>query len=610
MANNLAIKYEVVEAREYDVLNRLVSLEHTINDQVIAGYEYTLDAAGNRTGITEANGQQMVYTYDDLYRVLTETITDDSLNEVITTYSYDAIGNRLFQNHSTEGLTTYTYDDNSRLLTETQGDAVTEYTYDNNGNTLSVTGPTESKTYQWNDENELVQAEITDASGTQQVSYDYDANGVRVSQTVDGTKTQFLVDTNRSYAAVIEEYTAAEEPLVVYTYGDRYYAQGHDLIAQHRGEDTHFYHADALGSTRILTDSDGAVTDSYMYDAYGKLISSLGDTENSYLYTGEQFDEALDEYYLRARYYDPDSGRFISRDPFEGLLSDPLSLAKYPYVHGNPVNATDPSGLFKFDTVVGPIIQSILNAIPTVTPKAALIGAGLVDSFVAANWVSIAVTAGATSVAVAAELTRRKFPLLVHSGGNLKEHAEHIEDTQKGRGNTSRRVRRLEELQRERPNPPDQIDSHIEKGSPIPLSLQILPHPIDIRGFYAPVRVIPDRGREFIDQTLRPNGRLGGRTPHSVARDEFPFVSTARGGTPGYDLNRVSLRYVPQSESNRQGGLISTFYAAAGVNLNDTDRANNPIRGRFFTISKPNSTRQSGYYRRDRIGGYIEVGGR
>jgi len=88
------------------------------------------------------------------------------------------------------------------------------------------------------------------------------------------------------------------------------------------------------------------VTDSYTYDAYGTLTASTGTTENNYLYAGEQFDKGLNQYYLRDRYYGTDIGRFTQRDRFEGDLNNPLSLNKYGYTHGNPVNGTDPSGQF------------------------------------------------------------------------------------------------------------------------------------------------------------------------------------------------------------------------------------------------------------------------
>ena len=85
--------------------------------------------------------------------------------------------------------------------------------------------------------------------------------------------------------------------------------------------------------------------DTYVYDAFGILISSTGGTGNSYRYAGEYWDSDLGFYYLRARYYNPSDGRFITMDTFEGNQNDPLSLHKYLYCHANPVNGTDPSGL-------------------------------------------------------------------------------------------------------------------------------------------------------------------------------------------------------------------------------------------------------------------------
>jgi RHS repeat-associated protein len=89
------------------------------------------------------------------------------------------------------------------------------------------------------------------------------------------------------------------------------------------------------------------VTDSYEYDAFGNKINSTGATPNNYLYRGEQYDSDLGLYYLRARYYNPATGRFLSRDPEEpdmGNPKDPKTLHKYLYAGGDPVNATDPNG--------------------------------------------------------------------------------------------------------------------------------------------------------------------------------------------------------------------------------------------------------------------------
>jgi RHS repeat-associated protein len=341
-----------VETRNYDLLNHLIKQETSNASGVIAGYTYTLDAGGKRVELLENNGRKVDYSYDKLDRLLTEQITDPTNGNRTTGYLYDPIGNRVSKTDSVAGVTTYVYDNNDRLLTETNGTKITTSTYDNNGNNLTRGDGTTLTTNTWDIENRLVQS-VTDGSTT---IYRYDPNGVRVSSQTNGVETRYLVDRNRPHASVVMEYDLNGNLIVDYTYGI-------GLISQHRGSATSFYHADGLGSTRLLTDSSGSVTDAYVYDAYGTLLSSSGTTTNSYLYTGEQYDKNLGEYYLRARYYSPSQGRFTGRDPFEGMLSEPLSLNKYAYVHGNPINSTDPSGwtsLLELETTtdVGAALQA------------------------------------------------------------------------------------------------------------------------------------------------------------------------------------------------------------------------------------------------------------
>jgi RHS repeat-associated protein len=95
---------------------------------------------------------------------------------------------------------------------------------------------------------------------------------------------------------------------------------------------------------RQLTNAAGGVTDSYEYDAFGNALQTSGSTPNNYLYRGEQYDPDLGLYYLRARYYNPTTGRFMSRDPYDGNQADPRSLHKYLYAGGDPVNFVDPLG--------------------------------------------------------------------------------------------------------------------------------------------------------------------------------------------------------------------------------------------------------------------------
>jgi RHS repeat-associated protein len=134
---------------------------------------------------------------------------------------------------------------------------------------------------------------------------------------LDGTVvTNYLVDSNRDYAQVLEERDGSGNLLVRYVYG-------HDLISQHRDGYTTYYHYDGLGSTRALTSSVEAVTDTYNYDAFGNLLDKTGTTTNDYLYTGEFFDSNIGFYYLRARYMSPAIGRFITMDTFAGMNRDP-----------------------------------------------------------------------------------------------------------------------------------------------------------------------------------------------------------------------------------------------------------------------------------------------
>ena len=129
----------------------------------------------------------------------------------------------------------------------------------------------------------------------------------------------------------------------------RTYSYGLELINQRQTLagtlTTSFYGYDGHGSVRFLTDSTGAITDTYDYDAFGNLISSTGTTPNNYLFAGEQFDPALGIYYNRARYYDQREGRFWTMDTFEGEEETALSLHKYLYSEADPADSLDPSGL-------------------------------------------------------------------------------------------------------------------------------------------------------------------------------------------------------------------------------------------------------------------------
>ena len=105
------------------------------------------------------------------------------------------------------------------------------------------------------------------------------------------------------------------------------------------GSELYYYHQDEQLSTALLTDAAGRVRNYYRYDAFGGMLAGEEGISNRIRYTGQQYDEISEQYYLRARYYNPVVGRFLQEDVYEG---DGLNL--YAYCGNNPVRYYDPSG--------------------------------------------------------------------------------------------------------------------------------------------------------------------------------------------------------------------------------------------------------------------------
>ena len=144
---------------------------------------------------------------------------------------------------------------------------------------------------------------------------------------------------------------------------------------------------DGHGSTRQLAAFDGTtISDSFSFDAYGVMLggkpTSSSPAGTNLLYAGEHFDTASQQYYLRARWYNPSNGLFNRMDPFAGNNQDPQSLHKYNYVHNNPVNNIDPTGMFGFSITglsismaIGAVIGGIVGGVITRSWKGAVYGA-------------------------------------------------------------------------------------------------------------------------------------------------------------------------------------------------------------------------------------------
>ena len=338
---------------EYDLLNRLIC-EKTVDnkDNVVVQYVYTLGAAGERKSVTELD-RTVEYSYDSLYRLTSETITEGE-KVTVYTYAYDNVSNRILKTEN-GAATEYVYNALNQLVSDSE----TTYEYDLNGNLIRVIGTANSALYEYNAENKLVKATVQNGVLVTEESYTYDYEGNRTSKSTHKSNGEFeytkYLNDNSNLTNVLAEIDENGTAKCTYTIGA-------DLISQERDGNVSVYLYDGHGSVVGLANESGVVTDTYSYDAFGNLLKSTGSTKNCYRYCGEQFDETTGLYYLRARYMDTSTGRFISQDSYQGSISDPVSLHKYLYANANPVMYTDPSGYFTLEDVeIGTAGETILN---------------------------------------------------------------------------------------------------------------------------------------------------------------------------------------------------------------------------------------------------------
>jgi len=182
-------------------------------------------------------------------------------------------------------------------------------------------------------------------SPTATVDFSYTGDGVRVGKTVDGNVTAYVQDLGAPLPVVLVETANGQ---------DMRYLCGLDLLAQTRPDATRrWYHADALGSTRVLTEVGGTAVAGYDYDAFGAVRGQTDGGDNPFSFTGEQLDTELGLVYLRARYYDPEIGRFTSRDQFIALWTKTSALNPYSYAANGPTVGSDPGGLLTWPQSYG-----------------------------------------------------------------------------------------------------------------------------------------------------------------------------------------------------------------------------------------------------------------
>ncbi len=376
----------------------------------LASYDYQVRGDGKRTSSTEtfwfdenADGIQDIgevktstydWTYDDAGRLTDEVIDhwDDAFDQT-ESFTYDLTGNRvsLDRDKGNDGTVdeaiTYSYDANDRLLDEVldiivdADDTTTTYAYDQTqqiSKTVSrTTGsqPVSSQVFTYNLQGRMasVTNEGYDAgvlNSRERTSYEYNSKSFRVElatetdAALDGnftlsSRTEFLTSSRNhtDYTQTVRETTFDANGNVTktidYTFGDDEISQ---TVTDKNGDTvTHIFGHDGHGSVRVLYDIAETIAQVFTFSAYGQMIAvhnaqavsvAVSERISSLGYSGETFDAKLGQQYLRARFYNPSNGRFNRLDDFAGNNQDPQSLHKYAYVHADPVQGIDPSGLF------------------------------------------------------------------------------------------------------------------------------------------------------------------------------------------------------------------------------------------------------------------------
>lgn len=361
----------VVRSYTYDDLGRAISMIYKKGDQTIGEYHYTYDkssqiikAEERDTSVTTAQKDQTKdYTYDSLGQLIQCVVTDHHNNKTSTTdYVYDDAGNRTSMTKDNE-TTVYTYNALDQLTQSitVKDDVRTSactYTYDANGNQIS---------------------ESDSVKGTS-IHSSYDVANRLSSQTITKDGSTILAQENRYNGddQRIEKKENGQSKIYHYQNGMVSYVTDSDGMKtmQYLGNDgsvigaeeytadtskTSLYNKDIQNSTVSLLDDSLNGTTSYTYDAFGQTtVKGTDSSANEVCYTGGIYDESTGLYYLNARYYDPEDGRFLTQDTYRGESNEPDTYHLYAYCANDPVNYVDPSGHKK--KLIGAGVQVSVNS--------------------------------------------------------------------------------------------------------------------------------------------------------------------------------------------------------------------------------------------------------
>ncbi|MBU7027823.1 MAG: hypothetical protein HXS48_12880, partial [Theionarchaea archaeon] len=310
----------------YDSRDRLLTADVKDGETSFLDLDYSYDSSCNITQLINGwrdtnstwHSDTESYSYDGLDRLTSASCTSWS-----HTYSYDKMGNR-----TAKDSVTYTVNIVNEVTALSDS---TTFTYDANGNRTQKTKGSDTWVYTHDYANRLTKVEKNSATLGE---YVYDGEGRRIQVTENGTTTTYI------YSGLNVLYEENSTGTATYIYGPRGRLAKRTTINQE--SNTFYYHSDHLGSTRLVTDDSGNIVSAVTYRPFGEVYSEEGSED--YLFNGKERD-ATGLYYYGARYYDPEIGRFITRDPLGGVTLKPQSLNRYTYCVNNPLKYVDPTGL-------------------------------------------------------------------------------------------------------------------------------------------------------------------------------------------------------------------------------------------------------------------------
>jgi len=376
--NKLTYSYKKVNGYETGLVSQLVS-ERRLGDGTsvlsTTTYNYTYDANGNITQITDANGViQNKYYYDGLGQLIRE---DNKALNMTWVYTYDNAGNITAKkpySYSTGALGTaysvynFSYSSSDWGDKLTYGNYESILSYDAIGNPTNVFDGMSGYELTWQGRQlKSYQAYEDDFDSLiygDTITFTYNADGIRTSKTVNGVKHEYHLNGSQ---IVFETWIEGNvEHFILYLYDET----GAPIGLSYRNSSlasgvyhTCFFEKNLLGDIVAVYNSSGTVIGTYIYDAWGEctykqsaaasaLERNIARYYNPFRYRGYFYDVETKLYYLQTRYYNPGWCRFINADGYINANGDMLGYNMFAYCGNNPIMNIDPNGEFSLTVAI------------------------------------------------------------------------------------------------------------------------------------------------------------------------------------------------------------------------------------------------------------------